>query len=59
MKLRNFWFMGIQPIIIDGKIVMDFIVTEPGGAKPRVYIADIAKQNTEAYFDLSDYKMIK
>jgi len=48
MKLRNFWFMGIQPIIIDGKIVMDFIVTEPGGAKPRVYIADIAKQNTEA-----------
>jgi hypothetical protein len=59
-SIKNFWFMGFQPIIIDSKIVMDFIVTEPDGSKPRIYISEIAaKQNVDEYFDLSNYKESK
>jgi hypothetical protein len=58
--IKEFWFMGIQPIIIDSKIVMDFIVTEPDGSKPRVYISDIAAmKSVEQYFDLTDYREVK
>ena len=56
-NIKNFWLLGFQPIIIDDKIVMDFIVTENDGSKPRVYISDmIAMKNVDAYFDLSAYK---
>jgi hypothetical protein len=59
-SIKNFWFMGFQPIIVDSKIVMDFIVTEPDGSKPRVYISEIvAKQSVDEYFDLSNYKELK
>ena len=59
-SIKNFWLMGFQPIIVDSKIVMDFIVTEPDGSKPRVYISNIiAKQNVDEYFDISSYKEVK
>jgi len=56
-NIKNFWLLGFQPIIIDDKIVMDFIVTEDNGSKPRVYISDmIAMKNVDAWFNLSGYK---
>ena len=59
-NIKEFWFMGFQPIIVDSKIIMDFIVTEPDGSKPRVYISDIsARTNVDKYFDLTGYKEIR
>jgi hypothetical protein len=59
-SIKNFWFMGFQPIIVDSKIVMDFIVTEPDGSKPRVYISGIvALKSVAEYFDLTGYKEVK
>lgn len=56
-NIKKFWLLGFQPIIIDDKIVMDFIVTENDGSKPRIYISNmIAMKNVDAYFDLSGYK---
>lgn len=59
-NIKEFWFMGFQPIIVDSKIVMDFIVTEPDGSKPRVYISEIlAKTKVDEYFDLTGFKEVK
>lgn len=59
-NIKEFWFMGFQPIIVDNKIVMDFIVTEPDGSKPRVYISDIAAmKSVEEYFNLTNYREVK
>jgi hypothetical protein len=56
-NITNYWFMGIQPVIIDEKIVMDFIVTERDDSKPRIYITNlITRQNVDFYFDLSSYR---
>jgi len=59
-NIKEFWFMNFQPIIIDSKIVMDYIVTEPDGSKPRIYISDIsARTNVDEYFDFTGYKEVK
>jgi hypothetical protein len=58
--IKEFWFMGFHPIIVDSKIVMDFIVTENDGSKPRIYISDIsARTNVDEYFNLTGYKEIR
>ena len=55
--INNYYFLGIQPIIIDNRIVMDFIVTQTDGLQQRIYISDIKKiENVETYFDLNGYK---
>lgn len=59
-NIRECWFMDAQPIIIDSRIVMDFIVTEPDGSKPRIYISDITEmKSVDGYFDLTGYREIK
>lgn len=57
--IKNYWFMGIHPIILDNKLVTDFIVTEATGGKPRIYVSDIIPmQNVDTYFDLKEYKQL-
>jgi len=58
--IKEFWFMGFQPIFVDSRVVMDFIVTEPDGSKPRVYIKDIMSKTTVSqYFDMVNYTEVK
>jgi len=58
--ISNYFFLGIQPIIIDNRIVMDYITTKIGGGKQRIYVTDIKKmENVESYFNLSGYKQEK
>ena len=39
----KYFFLGIQPIIIDNRIVMDFVIAKPDGTKQRTYIYNIKK----------------
>lgn len=59
-SVSNYFFLGIQPVIIDNRIVMDFIVTQPDGVRQRIYVSGIRKMDdVESYFDLSAYTEIK
>lgn len=54
--IKNYFFLGIQPLIIDNRIVMDFIITKPGGIKQKIYISDIKKtEDVERYFNLKGF----
>jgi len=54
--ISNYSFLGIQPIIVDNRIVMDFIITLPDGIKQKTYISEIKRMpDVESYFDLSSY----
>jgi hypothetical protein len=58
--INNFMFMSMQPVIVDNRIVLDFLATEPDGTQPRIFVSElIAKTNVEEYFDLSKYKEVK
>ncbi|MEP6594695.1 MAG: hypothetical protein ABJA71_02065 [Ginsengibacter sp.] len=58
--ISNYSFLGIQPVIIDNRIVMDFNITQPDGVKQRIYISDIKKMDdVENYFNLTEYKEVK
>lgn len=51
--IKNYFFLGVQPLVIDNRIVMDFKVTQPNGLKPRVYLYDLQKiDDTAPYFNL-------
>ena len=57
--ISNYSFLGIQPIIIDNRIVMDFIITQTDGIKQRIYIFDIKRmEDVEPYFNLNGYKQV-
>lgn len=54
--ISNYSFLGIQPIIVDHRIVMDFIITQADGVKQKIYIFDIKRmEDVESYFNLSGY----
>lgn len=58
--IANYFFLSIQPIIIDNRIVMDFTVTQPGGIKQKISVADVKKiPDVESYFNLTEYKKIR
>src|SRR6185295_5775553 len=58
--INNYFFLGIQPIIIDNRIVMDFVIAQPGGIKQRIYISDIRRlENTDGYFNSDGYTQVK
>jgi hypothetical protein len=55
--ITNYSFLGIQPVIVDNRIVMDFIVTQQDGTKQRIYVYDLKKMDdVESYFNLEGYK---
>ena len=55
--ISNYFFLGIQPVIIDNRIVMDFIITQPDGIKQKIYVYDLKKMDdVESYFNLEGYR---
>ncbi len=55
--VNNYYFLGFQPIIIDKRIVTDFIVMQPNAVKQRIYISEINEMdNVDSYFSLAGYK---
>ncbi len=58
--IENYYFLGIQPIIIDNRIVTDFIITQADGKKQKTYIYDIKRlDSADSYFNLDGYKQEK
>ena len=58
--INNYFFLGVQPVIIDNRLVMDFTVTQVDGIKQKIFISDIKKMdNVDSYFTLDRYKQVK
>jgi hypothetical protein len=58
--IASYTFLGVQPVVVDNRIVMDYIYTQPNGKRPRVYMYDLEKiEDTDAHFDLSAFNEIK
>ena len=52
-KVKNYFFYGVQPIVIDNRIVLNFTTTQKDGLKPFVNLYDLKKMDdTESYFSL-------
>ncbi len=52
-SVSNYFFLGVQPLIVDNRIVMDFIVTQKNGQRPRINLYYIERlENTDEYFNL-------
>ncbi|MEO6671628.1 MAG: hypothetical protein ABIN36_19245 [Ferruginibacter sp.] len=57
--IKDYSFLGVQPIIVDNRIVMDFTVFKKNGTKPIITISNIRKlENVDSYFDLWGYKEV-
>lgn len=54
--IKDYSFLGYQPIVIDNRIVLDYTVTQSNGTKPKVYATDIIPMtNVEKYFNIEWY----
>lgn len=50
-------FLGVQPVVVDNRIVMEYNVTRPDGSISNVTVTSIRKVDSlEAQFDLSSYR---
>jgi hypothetical protein len=58
--IREYFFLGVQPLVVDNRIVMEFITTKKDGTRERTSVTDIKKMNNvDSYFDLKNYKQAK
>lgn len=58
-SIKEFIFINMQPVVLDNRIVMDFIAEDPDGNQPRIYVKEmIPMQKVDEYFDLSKYKEV-
>lgn len=58
--IKDYSFLGVQPIIVDNRIVMDFTVNKTNGTKPNITVSAIrALENVDKYFDLWGYREVK
>lgn len=58
-SINNYQFLGIQPIVVDNRIVMDFTEYNSNGTKPNIVLVDISKmENVESYFDFWGYREV-
>jgi hypothetical protein len=58
--INEYFFLGVQPIIIDNRIVMEFVISKTDGTKERTSVLEITRtDNVKNYFDLKDYKLVK
>lgn len=58
--VKNYSFLGVQPIVVDNRIVMEYVVKQANGLKPRVTLYDIKKMDdTESYFNVEGLKEVK
>jgi len=55
-SMTDYAFLGYQPVIVDGRLVLDFTITKTDGTKPRVYAYEIQRMaNIQALFNLEGY----
>lgn len=58
--ITDYSFFGFQPIIIDNRIIMDFITNNPDGSKAITSVTSITRlENVDSYFDLKNYTQEK
>lgn len=58
--IKDFTFMGLQPVIIENKIVLDFTHTNNDGSKARTYASEIIPMDSvESYFSLAGLRKVK
>lgn len=58
--IKNYSFLGVQPVIVDNRIVMDFVVNRTNGTRPDITVYNIRKiENVTEYFSLDGYTEIK
>ena len=54
--INDYSFLGVQPIIVDNRVVMDFTVVNSNGTRPTITVSDIRRMdNVDQYFDLAGY----
>ena len=59
-SIKEYSFLGVQPMIVDNRIVMDLLVTRPDGTKSSITASDIRRMdNVESYFDFWEYIEVK
>lgn len=57
--ISNYSFLGVQPLIVDNRIVLDFTVFNINGTRSIVTLSVIKKlDNTDSYFDFWGYRLI-
>lgn len=58
--IKEYSFLGVQPMIVDNRIVMDLLVRRPDGTKSTITAYDIRRMdNVESYFDFWEYIEVK
>lgn len=58
--ISEFVFMNMQPVIINNRLVIDFLAEDNDGLQPRIYIQNLTElPSVEAYFSLAGYKEVK
>lgn len=54
--ILNYFFYGVQPIVIDNRIVFDFTTIEKNGKKSKIFLYEIkALEDVEAEFNVKGY----
>lgn len=54
--IQNYSFLGVQPMIVDNRIVMDYTVMRSNGSTPTITVYDIRRMDdVSKYFDLWGY----
>ena len=52
----DYAFLGYQPVVVDGRLVLDYTITQANGNRPRVYADQvIPMDNVARYF--SDFNL--
>lgn len=58
--IKDYSFLGVQPMIVDNRVVLELLVTRSDGTKSTIAASDIRKlDNVESYFDLWEYIEVK
>ena len=56
--ILNYFFYGIQPIVIDNRIVFDFTTTEKDGKKSKIFLYELkAVEDVEAEFNVKGFNI--
>lgn len=55
--IKDYSFLGVQPLIVDNRIVMDLTVTKSNGSRSSITVSGIeTKDNVDSYFDFWGFR---
>jgi hypothetical protein len=58
--LKDYAFLGYQPIVVDGRLVLEYSITQSNGQRPRVYVSEIIPMdNVDRFFTINGYSKMK